>query len=437
MTINIFGGILGGSSIKQQKRTPQMAKNINPLTNTEVKQAKAKDKPYKLFDGDGLVLKVRVNGSKSWLFMYKKPFIKKRGELVFGMYPSISLANARKLRAKAKELLAKDIDPKEHKDELALQQKEKLSNTLVKVAAKWFEIKQTKVSANYAGDIWRSLELHIFPTLGKYPIDKITAPLAINTIKPIVAKGNLETVKRINQRLNEIMNYAVNYGVIDSNPLVGIKAVFENPKKQHMPTLAPNQLPELMNAISYASIKIVTRCLIEWQLHTMVRPSEAAGATWSEIDLENKVWVIPAERMKKKREHTVPLTAQTLALLERLKPISGHREHVFPADRNPRNHANESTANAALKRMGFHRKLVAHGMRALASTTLNEQGFDADVIEAALAHVDKNEVRRAYNRAEYIERRRVLMAWWSERIEQAQAGKLIDKQTVQHLRAVV
>jgi integrase len=400
-----------------------MAKTTKTLTNTEVKQAKAKDKPYKLFDGAGLVLKVRTNGSKSWLFMYNKPFIKKRTELVFGMYPSISLADARKLRDKAKELLAKDIDPKEHKDELARQQQEKLSNTFQQVAANWFQVKKNEVSPDHAKDLWRSLELHIFPSLGKYPISKITAPLTIDVIKPIAAKGSLETVKRLTQRLNEIMNYAVNTGLIHANTLTGIRAAFKKPKKQNMPTLTPDQLPELMKTISYASIKIVTRCLIEWQLHTMVRPSEAAGAKWSEIDLENKLWLIPAERMKKKRDHTVPLTKQTIELLERLQPISGHREYLFPADRDPKKHTNEQTANAALKRMGFHKKLVAHGMRALASTTLNEQGFDGDVIEAALAHVDKNEVRRTYNRAEYLERRRIMMAWWSEHIEQAATGK--------------
>jgi len=400
-----------------------MAKTTKTLTNTEVKQAKAKDKPYKLFDGAGLVLKVRTNGSKSWLFMYNKPFIKKRTELVFGMYPSISLADARKLKDKAKELLAKDIDPKEHKDELNRQQQEKLSNTFEQVAANWFQVKKTEISADYAKDLWRSLEIHIFPALGKQPISNITAPLTIDVIKPIAAKGSLETVKRLTQRLNEIMNYAVNTGLIHSSPLTGIKAAFKKPEKQHMPTLTPDQLPELMKTISYASIKIVTRCLIEWQLHTMVRPSEAAGAKWCELDLDNNLWVIPAERMKKKREHTVPLTKQTIELLERLQPISGHREYLFPADRDPKRHANESTANAALKRMGYHNKLVAHGMRALASTTLNEQGFDGDVIEAALAHVDKNEVRRAYNRAEYLERRQKLMYWWSEHIEQAQTGK--------------
>lgn len=410
-----------------------MAKTT-PLTNTEVKQAKPKEKVYKLADGNGLQLRIRPTGGKSWLLDYVKPFTNKRTSIGLGAYPAISLAEARKLREKSKELLAKDIDPKEHKDALTKQQQEKLSNNFEQVASNWFEVKKTEITQDYANDLWRSLELHIFPSLGKYPISHITAPIVIDVLKPIAAKGSLETIKRLTQRLNEVMNYSVNTGLIHSNPLTGIKAAFKKPEKQNMPTLAPDQLPELMNAISYASIKIITRCLIEWQLHTMVRPSEAAGAKWSEIDLENKQWVIPPERMKKKKEHTIPLTKQTVELLERLQPISGHREYLFPADRDPKKHTNEQTANAALKRMGFHKKLVAHGMRALASTTLNEQGFDGDVIEAALAHVDKNEVRRAYNRAEYIERRRVLMTWWSEHIEQAKTGRI--KPSTQGLKVV-
>lgn len=221
------------------------------------------------------------------------------------------------------------------------------------------------------------------------------------------------------------MTYAVNTGLMHSNPLSGIKAAFEKPKKQNMPTIPPNQLPKLMKALSIASIKIITRSLIEWQLHTMIRPGEAAGTEWCEIDFENKLWNIPAERMKtKKRDHSIPLSEQALALLNNLKPISGHRKHVFPGDRKPKKHANTETANAALKRMGFKNMLVAHGMRSLASTTLNEQGFDPDVIESALAHSDKNEVRRAYNHAEYIERRKEMMSWWSQHIENAANGNM-------------
>ena len=180
-----------------------------------------------------------------------------------------------------------------------------------------------------------------------------------------------------------------------------------------------------MAALAVASIKVTTRCIIEWQLHTMVRPSEAAGTRWDEIDMENKLWNISAGRMKKKKPHSVPLTLQSLAILDVMCPVSEkYSEFVFPSDRNLSKPTNPQTANMALKRMGFENQLVAHGLRALASTTLNEQGFDADIIEAALAHTGDNEVRNAYNRADYIKRRIPLMKWWSEHIEKAAMGSL-------------
>lgn len=401
-----------------------MAIITKPLTNTEVKQAKPKDKVYTLSDGGGLQLRIKPNGSKLWLLDYKRPYTKKRTSLSFGSYPGISLANARKKRTEARELLAQEIDPQEHRDEKQRITELAHNNTLEHIATHWLEIKKSTVSNDHAADSWRSLELHIFPELGKVPIHKITAIKAIDTIQPIAAKGSLETVKRLCQRLNEIMVHAVNTGVIDANPLAGISKAFKNPEKQHLPTLKPEQLPTLLRALSVASIKITTRCLIEWQLHTMVRPSEAAGARWSEIDLEQALWNIPAERMKKKKAHIIPLTQQSLSLLELMKPISGRSEFVFPSDRDPRKHTNAQTANTAIKRMGFDKKLVAHGMRALASTILNEEGFDPDVIEAALAHIGKNEVRNAYNRAQYIERRKPLMTWWSEHIEKAATGNM-------------
>jgi integrase len=395
-----------------------MAKT-RPLTNTEIKQAKPKDKVYKLSDGKGLQLRVRPNGNKSWILDYTKPFIKKRSSLGLGGYPEVSLAEARKLRDNARELLAKDIDPKADRETNKRIETEKHANTFLQVSKNWFSVKQTEIKADTAKDLWRSLELHIFPSIGKHPISNINAPLVIDILKPVAAKGTLETVKRLSQRLNEIMTYAVNTGLIHANPLSGIKSAFQKPVKRNMPTLSPSELPSFLKDLQYASIKLVTRLLIEWQLHTMVRPKEAAAATWSEIDLDQKLWTIPPERMKKGREHIVPLTAQAIEILERVKPISGHREHVFPSINSPRKHINESTANVAIKRMGYQGRLVAHGLRALASTTLNEHGFDADVIEAALAHVDKNEVRRAYNRADYLKRRREMMDWWSSHIAQA------------------
>ncbi len=401
-----------------------MATKTKPLTNTAVKQAKPRERLYKLYDGDGLQLRIMPSGSKIWLFDYKRPYTKKRTCLSLGAYPTISIADARKKRTEAKELLAKDIDPQEYRDEQSRISKTADNNTLEYIAAQWLEVKKADISGDHASDTWRSLELHIFPQLGKVPIHKITAIKAIDTIKPIAAKGSLETIKRLCQRLNEIMIYAVNTGIIKSNPLAGISKAFQKPAKQHLPTLKPEELPLLLRTLTTASIKYTTRCLIEWQLHTMVRPSEAAGTRWDEINLETAIWHIPSERMKRKKEHVIPLSSQCLALLELMKPISGRSQFVFPSDRDPKKHTNAQTANTAIKRMGFDKKLVAHGMRSLASTILNEEGFDGDVNEAALAHIGNNEVRNAYNRANYLERRKPVMAWWSDQIEKAATGNM-------------
>ena len=231
----------------------------------------------------------------------------------------------------------------------------------------------------------------------------------VEALKPIKARGALETVRRLVQRLNEIMIYAVNTGLIDANPASGVGMACEKPKKQNMPTLRPEELPKLMRSLAMSNLSVPTRCLIEWQLLTLVRPSEASGARWAEIDLDAKLWTIPAERMKAKREHIVPLSPQALEILDVMKLISAHREHVFPSRNDPKQPMNSQTANAALKRIGFGGRLVAHGLRSIASTALNEAGFNADVIEAALAHSDKNEVRRAFNSSAYLEQRIGLM----------------------------
>ncbi|KIO36327.1 integrase domain-containing protein [Shewanella sp. cp20] len=394
-----------------------MGNTTKQLSATQVANAKPKDKEYNLSDGRGLSLRVKTSGSRFWLLNYTRPITKKRANLGLGTYPDVSLAEARKRREAARELLAQGIDPQHHQQ----QQKEAINidakNTLRSVTDSWFEIKKQKVSENHGQKLYRRLEMYLFPALGDTPISLLTAPQVIQVLKPAEAKGNVETCKRVISWLNEVMTFAVNTGLIHSNPLIGIAAAFGVPEKRQMPTLKPAELPELMEALSYASIKLTTRCLIEFQLHTMTRPAEAAEAKWQEINLDKALWVIPAERMKMKREHIIPLTPQVIALLERMQPISAHLDYIFPADRNPKNHTNTQTANMALKRMGFKGRLVAHGLRALASTTLNEQGFDAELIEVSLAHVDKNTVRAAYNRADYIQRRRELMCWWSEHIQ--------------------
>lgn len=406
-----------------------MARVTTPLTNTEVKQAKPKDKEYNLADGDGLQLRVKANGSKLWLFNYYRPYTKKRANIGFGKYPEVTLAQARAKRKEARELLAQNIDPKTHREETDQLKKEALENTFGVLANKWLLLKKEQVKPETADKAWQALKKHVLPELKNMPIHAIKPKTIISIMTPIKNKGNLETVKRLCRYINEIMRLAVASGLIEINYLADITKLFPAPKKKNMATIKPERLPELMKALYNASITRVTRTLVEWQLHTMTRPIESATAKWGNIDLDNKVWVIPAERMKMKKPHTIPLTEQSLELLEFLASIRGGSEYLFPSHRNNNSHVNSQSANMALKRMGFAGELVSHGLRALASTTLNEQGFDPDVVEAALAHTDKNEVRRAYNRAEYLERRRVMMAWWSTHIEEALYNKKITKHT--------
>ncbi|HED8780289.1 TPA: tyrosine-type recombinase/integrase [Klebsiella pneumoniae] len=389
-----------------------MARTTRLLSNTQVLRAKALEKDLTLHDGDGLFLIVKTSRKKLWRFRYQRPATKQRTMMGLGAFPALSLADARGLRADYLTLLANGIDPQIQAEVAEEQQQIALDSIFSTIAANWFQLKSKSVTPDYAKDIWRSLEKYVFPAIGNIPVQQIKARTLVEALEPIKARGALETVHRLVQRINEIMVYAINTGLIDANPASGIGMAFEKPKKLNMPTLRPEELPKLMRSLVMSNLSVPTRCLIEWQLLTLVRPSEASGARWVEVDFDKNLWTIPAERMKAKREHIVPLSPQALEILEVMKPISAHREHVFPSRNDPKQPMNSQTANAALKRIGYGGKLVAHGLRAIASTAMNEAGLNSDVIEAALAHIEKNEVRRAYNRSTYLEKRKELMSWW-------------------------
>ncbi|PXW19687.1 integrase domain-containing protein [Pantoea sp. JKS000250] len=390
-----------------------MARMTRPLTNNEILKAKPQEKDFTLHDGDGLFLLIKTSGKKLWRFRYQRPASSSRTNLSLGAYPALTLAVARQMRDQYLSMLAQGIDPQKQQEEVSEQRQIELDSLFSVVAGRWFQLKSKSVTEDYAKDIWRSLEKDIFPTIGEIPVQTLKARTIVEALEPIKARGALETVRRLVQRINEIMIYAVNTGLIDANPASGVGMAFEKPKKQNMPTLRPEELPKLMRSLMMSNLSVSTRCLIEWQLLTLVRPSEASGTRWEEIDLDTKLWTIPAMRMKAKREHIVPLSPQALDILEVMKAISPHREYVFPSRNDPQQPMNSQTANAALKRIGYGGKLVAHGLRSIASTAMNEAGFNADLIEAALAHSDKNEVRRAYNRSTYLVLRQELMTWWS------------------------
>ena len=396
-----------------------MAKIAKKLTDTEIKSTKPADKEINLFDGDGLILRIAPltkGGKKNWYFRYAVPVSKKRTKMSLGTYPHLTLARARALRDEYLSLLANRIDPQVHNNNKANALKNATEHTLQTVARKWLDekVKTSGISQDHAEDIWRSLERNIFPGLGNVPINEIRPKLLKQHLDPIEQRGVLETLRRIISRLNEIFRYAATEELIKFNPADNLGQRFSKPKKQNMPALPPSELPRFLVALNNASIRLETRLLIEWQLLTWVRPGEAVRTRWSDIDIETGMWNIPSDFMKMKKPHKVPLSKEALRILDSMKAISGHREWVFPSIKAPLNHMHEQTANAAIIRMGFGGELVAHGMRSIARTAAEESGkFRTDVLEAALAHSKKDEIIAAYNRADYLAERVVLMQWWS------------------------
>lgn len=247
-----------------------MARTTRPLTNTEVLRSKATNKDITLHDGDRLFMVVKTTGKKLWRFRYQRPATKQRTMIGLGSFPALSLADARRLRAEYLSLLANGIDPQTQAERVTEQQQIALDSIFSTVAANWFALKQASVTPDYAKDIWRSLEKDVFPAIGEIPVQEIKARKLVEALEPIKARGALETVRRLVQRINEIMTYAVNTGLIDANPASGVGMAFEKPKKQNMPTLRPEELPKLMRSLVMSNLSVPTRCLIEWQLLTLV-----------------------------------------------------------------------------------------------------------------------------------------------------------------------
>ncbi len=409
---------------------------MNKLTSLQVKNAKCRDGKERIFsDGAGLYLKVSPNLSntkldhKVWIFRFKSPTRGKRRTKGLGSYPYYSLVEARQKRDECHQILKLGLDP------IDKETSEKNAPSLEQVAKQWLDnIKRPVVVEDTANDILKSLELHVFPRLGAMPIQNISAKIAHDELIFLQEAGKLETLRRICSRLDKIMIYAVNKGVVEFNCLANLSDSFTAPVPKSLPTIAPKELGCFLKVLSNAQIQRTTRCQIEWALHVMLRPGECAAARWDEIDFENAVWVIAGMKMKNIgkairddfKEHLVPLSKQSLKILEVMKPISGHRDYIFPGRNNPNTHIDSQSANSAIKKMGYKDKLVSHGIRKIASTYLNEQGFNSDHIEKGLAHKDKDKIRAIYNMAEYLEPRRVMMQAWSDFIQSSAQKEFVS-----------
>ncbi len=407
-----------------------MARTTKPLTNTEIEKAKPKDKKYSLADGSGLFLLVKPNGAKLWRFNYYKPYTKDRTEIGLGNYPDVTLAKAREIKEEYRALLSQCVDPQDHRQAIEQAKQAEIYNTFENVARAWLEWRQTKAnfSQGYAKDVKRLIERVLLPAFGNYPITQISAPMALKAFKPLQEKGTLETLKRAIQKMNEIMTFALHREIIAHNPLSNISKEFDSPRVEHFKTIKPEDLGEFLFTLNNAQIQLQTRYLILWQLLTMTRPNEADTAKYEDINEREKIWTIRINKGIKQndkgREHKITLSRQALALLREIKKFSGDKVYLFPSHKNPQTHTNTQTANAAIKRMGYKGKLVAHGLRSIASTYLNENGYNPELIEVALSHINQDRIRMAYNRADYIKQRFEILQAWADFIDECSQGAL-------------
>lgn len=408
-----------------------MAKD-KKLIDTKIRAIKSTGKAGGdwLADGEGLYLVVFPSGAKVWKLRYMTPFTKKKNTYTIGGYPEISLIEARKIKGECRALLSQNIDPHAHRQAIEQAKQEEIYNTFENVAWAWYEWRQTRAnfSQGYARDVKSLIERILLPAFGKYPITQISAPMALKAFKPLQEKGTLETLKRAIQKMNEIMTFALHREIIPHNPLINISKEFDSPTVEHFKTIKPEDLSEFLFTLNTAQIQLQTRYLILWQLLTMTRPNEAATAKYEDIDEKEKIWTIYINKGIKQddkgREHKITLSRQALALLREIKKFSGGKVYLFPSHKNPQTHTNTQTANAAIKRMGYKGKLVAHGLRSIASTYLNEKGYNPELIEVALSHINQDRIRMAYNRADYIKQRFEILQTWADFIDECSQGAL-------------
>ncbi len=392
------------------------------LTDTQVRNAKARDKDYKLSDGDGLYLLVTTKGHKYWRFKYR--FDGKEKLLALGTYPERSLLNARHDRDVARKQVAAGIDPNSARKAAKAERAEHAANTFKAVALEWHDKKKSDWSENHAGRLLHRLELDIFPFIGDKPITEIKTPEMVETLER-VAKRTLETAHRLKIACNMVFRYAMVKGKCDSNPVDAMKGVLPTVKNKHMaaPT-DPKAVTELLRAIDDFSGSFIVKCAMKLAPILFVRPGELRHAEWSEIDLDAAQWNIPAHKMKMKQAHLVPLPRQAIDILKELKLLTGHSKYVFPCHRTPLRPMSENAVNAGLRRLGFGKdEITGHGFRAMARTMLHEiLQFTPDAIEAQLAHAVPDRLGNAYNRTRHLAERKHMMQTWADYLDGLKSG---------------
>ncbi|ESX09916.1 integrase [Mesorhizobium sp. LSJC265A00] len=392
-----------------------------PLTDVGCRNAKATDRPIKISDGGGLFLLVQPSGSKLWRLAYR--FLGKQKTLAFGAYPAVSLRDARSHRDSAKELLAIGKDPSEHKKTEKRRIRVEADNTFEVVANEWFAARQIGWTPGYSERIRRRLEADIFPVIGSRAINQVEPPELLDAIRAVEKRGAVVLAKRLLQVSGQVFRFAVASGRATRDPSQDLRGALRTAGPQkHRAAVKASELGEFLRAIENYRGERSTALALKLVAHTFLRTSEIRFGQWSEIeDLDGPApqWRIPAERMKSRTEHLVPLTPPVVQILRDLKAQAGTSKFMLPAP-TKEGVISQNTLIYALYRMGYHSRATVHGFRSTASTILNEHGFNRDWIERQLAHVERNDVRAAYNTAEWLKDRRVMLQWWSDYLEAAE-----------------
>ena len=388
------------------------------LTDTGVRKIKAKSNAYRLSDGGGLYLWVTPAGGKLWRWKYRHEGKEKL--MSFGSYPDVSLSLARERHAEARKLLATGIDPMAQRK----AEKAQAENSFQSIALRWLEHWRHGKSPRHVDATQRRMEANIFPLLGARPIGEIEAPELVAVVKAIEARGAADLAKRALENTGQIFRFAIAHGFTKRNPASEIRPadVLKPTHKTNLARIDAKELPTLLKRIEVYQGTHITRLAMKLMTFTFVRTSELIGARWEELDIEAARWSIPAERMKMRTPHIVPLARQTIELLDTLRTLTGDSEWLFPGDRNAKKPMSNNTILKGLERMGYKGRMTGHGFRGLASTVLHEQGYAHEYIELQLAHAPRNAVSAAYNHALYLEPRAKMMQDWTDFLEQTQRG---------------
>jgi integrase len=385
-----------------------------PLTELAIKHLKPKEKLYRVTDSAGLCLEVSPTGGKHWRWRYN--YLGKGQMIALGSYPELPLAQARKKRDTARELLKSGKHPGREKKAEKLRQQHADSNTFEKIARRWLEAKQDCLNERYVKRNLACMEKQVFPKIGPLPVNDVTIPAVVDVVEAISRRGTIETAKRMKQIISQVFRYAAQRGLCLHNPAADLRDILPTQERKHFACIHTDDLPALIARIQ-ARENDFTKYAMQLLMYTFVRTGELIGAKWQEINWEKEEWHIPKERMKMRRPHIVPLSKQVIVILKEIQQITGEKTFVFHSPASKSLHISDGTVLMGLRRMGYQNKMTGHGFRTLASTILNEQGYPPDVIERQLAHEDEDKIRSAYNRAEYLPERKKMMQDYATYLE--------------------